>query len=209
MPRFAAQHRAPSPGLCSRERQAFTLVEALVSTAITAVASAAVLLGVANSIDATDANLRQTLATGMAQALMDEIAGQRYMEPGGNPYATTLQPEANELAGPGRSLFDDIDDYNGYRCQPPIDRWGVSLGTDDGQGGVRHSAFHARVNYFNRWHQTVDVYYVNDANGSQALPFGSTSNSRAVRVRILVDDPIRGPQIQVELTRVFTYVPTS
>lgn len=191
------------------QRRAFTLVEALVSTAITAVASAAVLLGVVNSIDATDANLRQTVAIGMAQELMDEIAGQRYMEPGGNPYATALQPEGNESAGPGRSLFDDIDDYNGYRCQPPTDRWGVALGADNGQGGQRHSAFQARTNYFQRWQQTVDVYYVDDANGALVLPTGSTSNSRAVRVRILVDDPVRGPLVQAELTRVFTYVPSS
>ena len=191
------------------ERRAFTLVEALVSTAITAVASAAVLLGVVSSIDATDANLQQTLAIGMAQELMDEIASQRYVELGGNPYATVLQPDAGELAGPGRSLFDDIDDYNGYVCQPPTDRWGVALGQDNGQGGVRNPAFQARTGYFSRWHQTVDVYYVNDANGAQALPPGSTSNSRAVRVRILVDDAVRGPQIRAEITRVFGYVPSS
>ena len=112
-------------------------------------------------------------------------------------------------AGPGRSLFDDIDDYNGYRCQPPTDRWGIALGVDDGQGGQRHSAFQARTNYFQSWQQAVDVYYVDDANSAQALSTGSTSNSRAVRVQILVDDPVRGPQVQAELTRVFTYVPSS
>lgn len=188
-------------------RRAFTLVEALVSTAITAVASAAVLLGIANSIDATDANLQQTLAIGMAQQLMDEIAAQRYMEAGGDPYATTLGPDSGEFVGPGRSQFDDIDDYNGYRCQPPTDRFGIALGQDDGQGGVRSAGFQARGGYFSRWHQLVDVYYVDNANPSLALPAGSTSNYRAVRVMILVDDAVRGPLARAQLTRVFAYVP--
>ena len=190
-------------------RRAFTLVEALVSTAIMAVAGAAVLLGIANSIDATDANLQQTLAIGMAQTLMDEISAQRYLELGGNPYTPTLQPDAGETAGPGRSLFDDIDDYNGYRSQPPTDRWGVALGTDNGQGAARNAGFQARSGYFSRWHQQVDVYYVSDSDASQALPPGSTSNFRAVRVTILVDDAARGPLQRAQLTRVFAYVPNS
>ena len=188
-------------------RRAFTLVEALVSTAITAVAGAAVLMGIANSIDSTDANLQQTLAVGMAQELMDEIAAQRYMEPGGNPYAPSLGPDAAELIGPGRSLFNDIGDYNGYRCQPPTDRFGVALGLDNGQGGLRHTSFQARSGYFSRWHQQVDVYYVDNANPALALPAGSTSNYRAVRVTILVDDAVRGPLERAQLTRVFAYVP--
>lgn len=179
------------------------------STAITAVASAAVLLGIANSIDATDANLQQTLAIGMAQQLMDEIAAQRYVEPGGNPYATSLAPDAGETIGPGRSQFDDIDDYNGYRCQPPTDRFGIALGQDDGQGGTRHASFQARSGYLGRWHQQVDVYYVDNADPSKALPANSTSNYRAVRVTILVDDAVRGPLQRAQLTRVFAYVPGS
>jgi prepilin-type N-terminal cleavage/methylation domain-containing protein len=193
----------------SFQRRGFTLVEALVSTAITAVASAAVLLGIANSIDATDANLQQTLAVGMAQQLMDEIAARRYVEPGGNPYATSLGPDAGETIGPGRSQFDDIDDYNGYRCQPPTDRFGIVLGQDDGQGGTRHANFQARSGYLGRWHQQVDVYYVDNADPSKALPANSTSNYRAVRVMILVDDAVRGPLQRAQLTRVFAYVPGS
>ena len=39
------------------------------------------------------------------------------------------------------------------------------------------------------------------------LAAGQTSDYRAVRVRILVDDATRGPQEVARLTRVFTYVP--
>jgi hypothetical protein len=131
------------------------------------------------------------------------------MEMGGNPYATTLQSDAGESVGPGRSLFDDIDDYNGYRGQPPSDRWGVALGTDNGQGATRNAGFQARSGYFSRWRQQVDVYYVSNSDSSQALSAGSTSNFRAVRVTILVDDAARGPLQRAQLTRVFAYVPSS
>jgi len=202
---------APRVGVTSGapRRRAFTLVEALVSMSITAMAGSAVLLGVAGAIDATDLNLEQSMAAGMAQQLMDEIAGKRYMPQAGNPYAVNLGPDGGALAGPGRSQFDDLGDYNGLRTQPPTDGWGVVLGTGDGQGGQRNLDFQTAPGYFSRWHQSVDVYYVSDSNLTQALPFGSTSNHRAVHVQILVDDPVKGPQPRADLTRVFAYVPGS
>jgi len=176
---------------------------------ITAMAGAAVLLGVAGAIDATDLSLEQSIASGMAQQLMDEIAGKRYMPQAGNPYAANLGPDGAALAGPGRSQFDDLGDYNGLRTQPPTDVWGVVLGTGNWQGGLRNAGFQTSPGYFSRWHQSVDVYYVSDSNLTQALPSGSTSNHRAVHVQVLVDDPVKGPQPRADLTRVFAYVPGS
>lgn len=165
------------------------------------------LLGVANSIDAADTNLEQTIAAGMAQQLMDEIAGQFYVTPGGNPYAFPLGPDGTALASPGRSQYTQIADYNGYSSYPPTDRWGNVLGTDDGQGGVRNPAFRPAASFLSRFHQVVSVYYVSNANQSQALAAGTTSDFRAVRVQILVDDPLRGPLPRADVTRVFAYVP--
>jgi hypothetical protein len=116
------------------------------------------------------------------------------------------------LRGPCRARFfseTHLSRINGLRTQPPTDRGGVVLGNGDGNGGQRNVAFQPAAGYFGRWHQSVDVYYVSDSNLSQPLPFGSTSNYRAVHVQVLVDDPVKGPLPRADLTRVFAYVPGS
>jgi type II secretory pathway pseudopilin PulG len=188
-------------------RRAFTLVEALVASAITAMAGAALLLGVATSMDATDENLEMTIAMGMAQQLMDEISAQQYMQPGTSPNASYLGPDAGETAGPGRTKFNDIDDYNGLQSQPPKDRWGITLSTGNGLGGQRPTNFQSTAGYFSRWHQRVTVYYVNDTDFTSPMLNGSTSYHKTVQIQILVDDPVRGPMVRATLTQVFSYVP--
>lgn len=201
--RLANSRRRAGP----RARRGFTLVEASVSLGLVAVAGAALLLSVANSTDETDEALKTTIAQGMAQQLLDEIAGMRYMEAGANPYDTYLGPGAPETAAAARSLYDDIDDYNGVSARPPVDRWGVALGSDNGNGTARHPAFQLAAGYFGRWRQKVDVYYVRDTNLAAPLTGGATTDYRAARVRILFDDPVRGERELANVTRVFSYVP--
>ena len=189
-------------------RHAFTLIEAMISTSITVVAGSAVLLGIASSMKSTSDVLNQTVAAGMAQQLMDEIAGQLFCQDPTNPYQYPRTPNAYELAGAGRERFNDIDDYNGFTSQPPEDRWGVALGNDDGQGGTRNPLFRLAAANFANWRQTVLVYYVDPINLSQALPAGQASACRAVEVRIYFDDPLRGQRLLSSLRRVFSYVPT-
>jgi len=189
------------------DRHAFTLVEALVASTITAIAGSALLLGIATSMDATDENLEETVAMGIAQQLMDEISAQQYMQPGTTPNASFLGPDGNASQGPGRTKFNDIDDYNGLQTQPPTDRWGVTLGTGNGLGAQRAPNFKATPGYFNRWHQKVTVYYVSDTDFTTPMANGGTSYHKAVKIQILVDDPVRGPMARATLTRVFSYVP--
>src|SRR5438128_946766 len=96
--------RARSSGMKSRTRQrsAFTLVEAVVSTSITAVAGAALLLGVSSALDTTNNVMDQAIAQGIADQLADEIAGKRYAAAGAGPYETNLGPSAYEAAGVNR-----------------------------------------------------------------------------------------------------------
>lgn len=170
------------------------------------IAGTALLTGAANSAQTTDAVFEQAIALGLAQQLMDEIAGQRYMEPGGDPYGT-LGPEAGELAVADRSQFDDIDDYAGYIEQPPADANGVALGTDDGQGGSRHTNFALPGNPLSRWRREVSVAYVSDSNPTTPLGIGTTSNFRRVTVRVLIDSPLGGSREVVMIDRLFSYVP--
>jgi MSHA pilin protein MshD len=196
------------PAARRARRGAFTLVEAVVATSITAVAGSALLLGISSSLKTTNDVLYQSLAAGLAQRLMDEIAGKLYCGDPTVPYQYPLGPNAYESGSVCRERYDDIDDYNGFSCQPPKDCWGVAIGTDDGQGGTRDPKFQISSSHFANWQQSVSVYYVNSANLSQALPAGQTSDYRAAEVKIYFKDPNQGTRLLTTLRRVFTYVPS-
>jgi type II secretory pathway pseudopilin PulG len=184
------------------QRPAFTLIEAMVAMTITVVAGSAVLLGIATSIQTTNDALARTQAAGMAQQLMDEIAGQMYCEDLSVPYQYPLG-----AFGESRDELDDIDDYLNLSARPPTDRFGVVLGTEDRQGGQRDPNFRIDAATFADWEQTVDVYYVDAADPSQSLPAGQTSSCRAVDVTIHYHDTSQGTRPLAKLRRVFSYVP--
>lgn len=190
------------------DRRGFTLIEALVSVTLTVVAGTALLYGVYDSIGNTKRALEQTIAVGLAQQMMDEIAGMKYCEDYTQPYQWPLAANATELAGVGRSLFNDIDDYVNIRNQPPVDRWNVLIGDDNGSGGSRHQNFRAS-SYLTNWRREVDVYYVSNTDLTTALASGQTSSFRAVEVRMYVYDPNGAKRLLTTLRRVFAYVPSS
>jgi type II secretory pathway pseudopilin PulG len=186
-------------------RAGFTLVEAVVSTAIVTIAGSALLLGIASAIETTDLVLEQTLAEGIAQQLMDEIAGCRYAEPGAGGQQVTLGTEAGETGGQSREAFDDLDDYHGLNVSPPRDPWGIALGQDDGFGSNRPSAFRAKRGFQN-WRQRVEVYYADPSDFTQPLAAGQTSNYKVVLVSIHLDENNASRPL-AQLMRVFSYVP--
>ncbi len=187
---------------------AFTLVEALVAISITAIGGTALLLGISSSLQTTDHALLETVATGMARQLLDEVVGSRYCAAdGGSPYQTYLGPSAYEADGEGRERYDDIDDFHGFRSRPPVDPWGVELGTDDGEGGQRLAAFRATARFFENWRQEIDVYYVDESDLSTRLGAGQVSDYRVVEVRIVLVDPDHGERVLAKANQVVAYVP--
>lgn len=200
----------------ARPRAAFTLIEALVSISITAIAGSVLLSGIGGSVQTASDALSQTVALGMAQQLMDEAIGNAYKEPGvGDPATLPLGPDGAEQNVGSRKLFDDTDDYNTLRSQPPTDFWGIELGKDDGTGVARHRNFWApttlfdngreEVIFFHGWRQEVDVYYVSESNLTTRLPAGQYSDYRIVEVRIVRDEP-GGSRELANLRRVVAYV---
>lgn len=187
-------------------RAGFTLVEAVVSTAIVTMAGSALLLGIASAIDATDLVLEQAQAEGMAQQLMDEIAGRRYAEPGAGGFQTTLGPESGETSGVGRTAFDDLDDYHGLNASPPCDQWGMPLAEDDGAGSRRPAKLR-QANVFRGWRQHVEVFYASPTDFTKPLAAGQTSNYRVARVSIYRDEAGKAGRLLTQLSRVFCYVP--
>ncbi len=188
-------------------RAAFTLVEALLAISIAALAASALLLGTGSSMQTTDEALKLTIASGMAQQLMDEVVGQRYCSAGFDGHQWPLGCNSWEAQGTGRERYDDIDDYNGVRSTPPKDLWGVVLGKDNGSGGTRPAAFQAPGGYFDDWQQEIDVYYVSENDTSTPLPNGQVSDYRVVEVRVVENDAQRGRRELVKLRRVVAYVP--
>ncbi|HZZ29281.1 MAG TPA: type II secretion system protein [Pirellulales bacterium] len=188
-------------------RRGFTLIEATLATTIAAIAGTALLQGVYGSLETTKAAQQQLIAAGLAQQMMDEIAGKMYCAVRNQPYETTLGPSSAEQAGPGRSQYNDIDDYNGIRNTPPADPWGIPIGNDDGQGGTRYSSMRD-ASFLSSWRCEVDVYYVSATDLQTKLSASQTSDYRIVEVRLYVTDPNGASRNLVTLKRVFAYVPT-
>lgn len=205
----AAGRESAAPAPRSAERRAFTLVEAMVAIALTAMAGSVLLVGMSSSLQSTDEDMRRTIAFGMAEQLLDEILGCKYCAVASNPYEISLSRSAWEAQGLGRERYNDIDDFNGVRTMPPKDPWGVPLGRDGGDGSERHLAFVAVPKFVRYWRQEVDVYYVAENDPTQRLPVGATSNYRAVEVRILDNSPTGQGRELARLRRVVAYVPSS
>lgn len=185
----------------------FSLVEVMVAISIMAIAGSALLWGVSGAMQTTDDNLQQALALGMAQQLMDEILGARYHAIGSNAYEYPMGASSWEKSGLGRERYNDIDDYNGLRCSPPIEIYGTAIGTGDGSGGLRHPGFRVAQDYFRNWRQEINVSYVNAGDFSVNLPAGSRSDYRAIEIRIVRDDPDSDPRVLAKLRQVVSYVP--
>ncbi len=202
---------SPRGGLASkskrRQRSGFTLVEAILALAISVIAGGAIVLGLASSLQTTTIAEDETIGLGMVKAMMDEIAGMRYAEVGAGPYQITLGPESGEITANGRPQFDDIDDFAGLSTQPPTDFWGIALGSDDGEGSLRHSEMMAPAGRFDSWRRDVDVYYANPTDFDTRLPAGVTSDYRVVIVRVIRTDIDGSAHELARLQRVFSYVP--
>jgi MSHA pilin protein MshD len=126
----------------SRARRAFTLVEAAVSCVIVAVMLTAALT------TASAAKARQQKAVDrqrglfLAQSMMSEILDKAYVDPGPLPL---FGPEAAEIGKP-RSVYNDVDDYNGLNDTPPQ----YASGTP--------------ITGYSRWSRVVKVEWVTSAN---------------------------------------------
>jgi hypothetical protein len=120
----------------------------------------------------------------------------------------TFGASAYELAGAGRERYDDVDDYHGYSKSPPVDRFGVPLGTEDAGGITRHPKHQVPTQAFASWRQSVAVYFVDDNNPTVRLPAGTPSYHKEVEIVISYTDPLEGTVELARVSRVFAYVPT-
>lgn len=144
---------------------------------ITAMAGAAVLLGIQTSVQTTRHGIEQTVAQGLALQLMDEISGAEY---------------------------DDIVDFNGRNNCPPKDTVDIKLGNDSGEGGLRNINFRAPRKLLDRLRRKAEVFYVDKNDFATRLSSGQTSNYRAAEVSVYYIEDNADERELARLRRLFT-----
>jgi type II secretory pathway pseudopilin PulG len=188
-------------------RRAFSLIEAMVALAITSMAGAVLLLSTEGVLKTTNDAVAQTIAQGMALQLIDEVLGSRYCALGASPYDSALTPSGWEKAGPGRSRYNDTDDYHLFNASPPTDPYGIVLGKGDDEGDYRHTAMQSPGHDVANWRQRIEVYYVDPNNPTVRLPNNQPTDYRAVEVTIERTEPNGSVRPLAKIRRVFCYVP--
>ncbi len=188
-------------------RSAFSLAEAVISIGILSVAGGTIMFGLTTAVDTVQSAVEKAVAHNIAKQVVDEVMGQRYHAPGGNPYQTTLTANNWELNGQGRERFDDTDDYEGFSAKPVEDVWGFELGKGDDVGGLRHPNFRLPGEFFSNWGQSIEVYYVDESDHSIRLTGNNTSGFRAVEVRIYHDGDDGLQRELARVRRVYAYIP--
>jgi len=185
----------------------FTLIEALLSIVIAAIAAMTLMHGLTSSMQTTEYGTEQAIALGIADQMADEIMGRLYVGTGQSPYIVTLGPEASE-ADSVRADFDDSDDFDSLGSKPPTSPMEIVLGEDDGKGNLRHSNFRLTPPHFADWGTVVEVYYVSDNDPSVRLSPGMTSNLKAIEVRVLRDMGDDAERELANVRRIIGYIPS-
>jgi type II secretory pathway pseudopilin PulG len=189
-----------------KARWGFTLIEAMVSLSVVAMAGSVMLLAVEGVLSTTNDAVDQTIAEGMAMQLIDEVLGCRFSETP-NAWETTLGPSTTEFRGHKRDRFNDTDDFDGFVTSPPRDSYAVLLGQGDYRGNSRPTALCNSNTEFQNWRQKIEVYYVSESDPRIRLPDHQPSDFRAVEVTIERIEPNGAARPLANLRRVFCYVP--
>jgi type II secretory pathway pseudopilin PulG len=129
-----------------RIRRGFTIVEAVIATAIVAGMCVTALTTVAFSVHFQGKAADRALGGFLAQAMIDEIVSQAYQDP--NYTTVTLGPDPGESPSL-RANWNDVDDYNGWSESPLQNKDGSVIPNTAG------------------WQRSVVVAWVQTSNPSQ------------------------------------------
>ena len=115
---------APANDRNRSERRAFSLLEVVISVFLVGTVMVVAMQVFASATAGRARNGNQTQAVLLAQALIDEILDQPYVEPDDT---AGFGPESGETADGTRTSFDDVDDYNAWSASPPEAKDGADL----------------------------------------------------------------------------------
>ncbi len=177
---------------------------------IVATAGSVLLLLAQSVLDVGSGAVDRQIAEGIADQVMDEILTKRYMAVGDTALSSGMGPGSDDTVGPGRSKFNDIDDYTGLSLRPLPGIYGEELGLGNGAGGNRAAGFSLPDTFFDNWRLKVTVSYVSPTDNSVIL--ANTSNAtrsyyRQIHVQIEYIDSVGTALPLASRKRVITYVP--
>lgn len=183
-------------------RRAISLVESLVAMSIATVAGTAMLTSIFAAISSSTSAVDVAIGTGLAEQLLDEIAATRFPAATNNPLS---QPRV-------RATFDDIDDFAGWVAVPPLDRNGLSIGTEAAPslGATQRPVdMQPDAQYLSTVSQEVVVERVQPSGTGGWTVVTQHTNYRRVTVRIKKTVPNSATKTLSEVVRIFAYVPPS
>lgn len=104
-------------------RNGTSLIEVTISTLLVGLVLVASMRCLGQVMRSRGVTSNDSRATIMAEELLTEIMSGDYEDSGGTPLFG-LEPTES---GPGRSGYDDVDDYHGWTASPPVDRAGDAI----------------------------------------------------------------------------------
>lgn len=150
------------PWNASARPRGFTLVEMVISIMLVGV----MLVAALNTVGASKLGQRRTSdrrrGRQLAEELMSEILQQDYADASSGP--DSFGPSGSEAATGDRSLFDDVDDYDGWSACPPQRKDGTVMKNLPG------------------WARAVTVKWVSPSDISQTVD----RNQQAKRITVVV-----------------------
>lgn len=156
-------NRAPA---CKRNphgtRHGLSLAETVISIAIVGIMLVAALNTVGASQMTQKSMSDRSRAVLLAQDMMSEILRQAYQDPDSEPGSFGL--DSGEVGDGSRSLWEDVDDYDGWSATPPERKDGTVIPGLEG------------------WGRSVQVAWANPANLSQK----AGSDTRVKRITVAV-----------------------
>ncbi len=106
------------------KRRAFSLLEVVISVFLVGTVMVVALEALVAATAGRAQSGNQAHAALLAQALIEEILDQPYVEPDGG---ALFGLESGEAVGGTRAAFDDVDDYHGWSGSPPQTKDGTDL----------------------------------------------------------------------------------
>lgn len=148
----------------SRLRRGLTLVEAVLSVAMTSILILMSLSSMGSIAKARQVATQGYQGTMLAEQLMTEICQNVYIDPNNG---TALAPATNEKSNPAsRNLFVGVGNYNGWTESPPQYKNGTTIPN------------------FTGWTRTVAVAYINPSTMAVNI-----TDLGVMRITVTVTDP--------------------